>query len=252
MQRERSPHTPDLGGHGFDVADIHGVLIDGLRGRAGALDEEQAVQGIDALSEVALHAVLADVLRERGFGVLRERPYPGHRDMGRPGERPTHAARMRCDLVLTPAPGVTLGDPVADLRERDALEGTLFAGAELKPVKPTLPPEDALWLEVKTLGQFCFKRGVPVPNTTYAAELTQAVFDDLAKLSHEPLIRHGALVLVLFTCDKTTAEHDVGVAMHRALDKGVVFRSPITGGFEISDRIGNAWCAVVVVGSVGV
>lgn len=252
MQRERSPHTSDLGGHGFDVVDVHGALVDGLRGRAGALDEEQAVQGIDALSEVALHAVLADVLRGRGFGVLRERPYPGHRDMGRPGERPMHAARMRCDLVMTPMAGMSLGDPVADLRERDAMEGTLFAGAELKPARPTLPPEDALWLEVKTLGQFCFKRGVPVPNTTYAAELTQAVFDDLAKLSHEPLIRHGALVLVLFTIDKATAEHDVGVAMHRALDKGVAFRSPITGGFEISDRIGNGWCAVVIVGSVGV
>ena len=134
-----------------------------------------------------------------------------------------------------------------------ATSGTsIFAGAELKPAKPTLAPAEALWLEVKTLGQFCFKRGVPVPNATYAAELTQAVFDDLAKLSHEPLIRHGALVLVLFTVDRGTAEHDVGVAMHRALDKGIVFRSPITGGFEISDRIGNAWCAVVVVGSVGV
>lgn len=231
---------------------MHEALVEGLRAHAEALDEEQAVQGIDALNEVALHALLADVLRVSGHGVLRERPYPGHKDMGSAGNRPTHAARLRCDLVLTPAPGIVLGDPVADLRERDALEGTLFARAELKPTKPAVPPEDALWLEVKTLGQFCFKRGVPAPNTTYAGELTLAVFEDLAKLSHEPLIRHGALVLVLFTLDRTTAEHDVGVAMHRALDKGVTFRSPITGGFTISDRIGNAWCAVVVVGSVGV
>lgn len=238
--------------HTWSIPDVHGALVEGLRIAADALDEEQAVQGIDALSELALHTLLADMLRAQGLGVLRERPYPGHRDVGASGNRPKDSARQRCDLVLTPRAGVTLADPLAALRERDQLEATLFADAELKPTKPTVASGDALWIEVKTLGQFCFKRGVPVPNTTYAAELTQAVFDDLAKLSHEPLIRHGALVLVLFTVDRETAEHDVGIAAHRVLDKGVIFRSPTHAGFTITDRIGNGWCSVVCIESVTV
>ncbi len=234
----------------WSVPDIHDVLVTGLRARADALDEEQAVQGIDALSELALQGVLADVLRAHTLGVIRERPYPGHKDMGSAGNRPKDSARLRCDLVLTPRAGLSIADPVAALRERDEVENTLFAGAELQPSRPTIAAGDALWLEVKTLGQFCFKRGVPAPNTTYASELTQAVFEDLAKLSHEPLIRHGALVLVLFTTDRETAEHDVGVALHRALDKGVAFRSPVRGGFGITDRIGNGWCSLMCVESV--
>lgn len=252
MSGTRYPRTDAVTAYQWDLAVVHGAVVEGLGARERAIVEEQAVQGLDALSEVALQRTLSDLLARAGFGVLRERPYPGHQEQGSAGGRARDSARMRCDLVLTPVPGMALGDPVAELRERDAMSGTLFAGAELQPVRPTMAPEDALWLEVKTLGQHCFKRGVPAPNTTYGGELTQAVFEDLAKLSHEPLIRHGALVLVLFTGDRGTAEHDVGVAMHRALDRGVVFRSPIQGGFPISDRIGNGWCGVVVVGSVGV
>ncbi len=244
-----SATSPDFA---WNLADIHETLVEGLRARALAADEEQAVQGIDALSEIALHAMLADILVQTEFGVLRERVYPGQPGVAAEKARPKDSARMRCDIVLTPRKGMKLTDPVEQLRERDALVGTLFAETPLPTSKPTLTAAQALWIEVKTVGQYCFRRDIPVPNTTYGADLTQAMFDDLAKLSHEPLIHQGTLALILFTADRETAEHDVGVAMHRVLDKGVAFRAPIRGGFPITDRIGNAWCCVAVVPSVSV
>lgn len=89
------------------------VLIDtaaaALRRESARLREEGAVRGLDACAEVALHALLEKGFRDGGFGVYRERPFPG---LG--GARPRHSERERCDIVLTPDPAVELLDPVED------------------------------------------------------------------------------------------------------------------------------------------
>lgn len=216
-----------------------------LRARADALRAEQAVHGLDAMAELEFHPLLAAGFEGAGFGVYRERPYPGQ-----PGRRPRHAERERCDLVLTPASGIAIRDPVAELKVRDAAAGTLFAPlAEVMAIAPGIPPEDAFWLEIKLVGQFCFTAGIPGPNRSYSSELLSVVTSDIPKLSRDGMIRHAALLLILFCADRATAEHDLAAFMHRCLDRGLPVSSPSMARFDIPDLIGNTLgtvCAVPV------
>lgn len=224
--------------------EIVDIAAEGLRAHAARLDLEQAVHGLDALSEVEFHPLLAGAFRESGMGVFPEWPYPGE-----VSRRAKHAERERCDLVLTRGPG-ELVDPVAILKERDAAEGTLFAGISGTGERGTAHlwhPEDAFWLEVKVVGQFCFTSGVPGPNRTYSSELGRLPAGDLAKLAREARVAHGALMVIAFTGDRETADHDVGVFIHRCLDRQLPVRTPSTARFLIADRIGNAHCSVVAV-----
>jgi hypothetical protein len=207
---------------------------------------EQAVHGIDSLCELDFHPILAAAFSDAGFGVERERPYPSI--LGTSHKRPKLAARQRCDLVLTPHPTAPLIDPVEQLRAHDALLGTLFESAA-----PTAPatiqgtrPEDAFWLEVKLVGQYCYTQGVPGPNRAYSSELTHSLYTDLAKIHADEALRWSGLLLIYFTDCEDTASHDLTIALHRSLDKGHTFRAPISESFPIPDRIGNAWCSVVV------
>jgi hypothetical protein len=151
--------------------------------------------------------------------------------------------------VLTQTPG-ELVDPVAALKERDAAEGTLFAilssTGEAKTPHPW-HPEDAFWLEVKVAGQFCYTTGVPGPNRAYASELGRLPAGDIAKLAREPAIRHAALMVILFTADRATADHDLGAFAHRCLDRDLPVQAPSLARLEIADRIGNSLCTVAVV-----
>jgi len=228
--------------HIWNAGELLEWTRDALARVENGLRREQAVRGSDALSEVQIHPLLAAGVREHGLGVLREQPYPGIV----PGRR-KRSERSRCDLVLLPASGLKLRDPVEELVEAEAQAATLFAGVPRSPDPATISSREAYWLEVKCVGQYTYTQGVPGPNRAYAGEITHAHSEDLAKLAQEAFIERGGLLVVLFTDEPEVATHDLGVALARAADKGLPVRSPQRASFEIQDRIGNRWCTLSLI-----
>lgn len=210
----------------WSTADIADAVEAGFLRRAEHDDLEQAVYGFDALDELGLHPIIFDALREPGWGVWPEMTYPGEYHKRKRSEG------RRCDCVLTPG-----GTP---LRDR-AVRGTLFDALD------AADPEDAYWLEIKTVAQFemsgAFRR--------YTAELLNPVQKDVKKLWSDGVIRHAGLLIVLFTRDAEVAEHDLAVWHDRCLSKGLPVGPPAVRGLPITDRIGNAWCGVAVYGVRG-
>src|SRR4051812_34976250 len=92
---------------------------------------EQAVYGLDAKEELAIHGLLGDGLAQ-WYEVAREVHYPGS-----VGNKLTH--RQRCDFALTPK-GRNL--------KLDWAPPSLFDPPDL------CGPGEALWLEVKVAYQF--------------------------------------------------------------------------------------------------
>lgn len=197
------------------------------------------------------------------------------------------SSRERCDIVLTPAPHVGVRDevwppPDASREKPTTAEAqlSLFATreaddavAQAKLREPTrrnmsdasvmpqlVQPFEACWLELKVVGQFTIIDGFAQPNSGYASLLTAACASDIKKLSSLGHLARwsttglqapsAASVLVLFTVDAAAADHDVPVALHRAMDRGAIFRAPIVGQFAIPDRVGNACCTIAVIASV--
>lgn len=211
-----------------------------LQGRADELRIEQAVRGLDAMAEVEFHPLLAAGFERAGFGVHREFPYPGQ-----PGKRPKHAERERCDLVLTTSPGLRIRDPVRELKTKDAGTGTLFEPmADTLAVEPGIPPDEAFWLEVKLVAQFCFSNGVPGPNRTYASELLRLSASDIPKLARDAAIRHAGILVLLFSADRATADHDLAAFVHRCLDRDLPVGGPSVERVSIPDLIGNTLATV--------
>lgn len=244
--------------------DILDALIDELRDRETDLRCEQAVHGLDALSEVELHPLLAASCARLGLGALREQFYPStwRKRTWRAGggeDLPLPRDRERCDLVIVERPGLTLADDVRREKRtrkvRAKTQGTLFeaiaeneiaagslAGAESGAARP----QDALWLEIKVIGQYEYVDGVPGPNPSYAYRLTRSVTADLAKLAADPIIECGGALLVLFAATKEVVEHDLLALAHRCLDRGIPITSPMTRTLPIQDRIGNRLCALAM------
>lgn len=222
---------------GREIAD---VVLDALSTRAAELDIEQAVYGLDALDELELHVVIAAGLSASGLGVHREQPYPTM------GQRQRQTERQRCDLVLTPEPGLPLRDERESQLAREAHASTLFADV-IPPQPPEVEPEACAWIEVKVVGQFCLTQGIAGPNTAYAAELVGALRTDLKKLASEPQILIGGVLLVLFTAEEIVAEHDIAAAVHRVLDRGVSVGEVTARHAPLNDRLGNSCLSVVTV-----
>jgi len=202
------------------------AAADALSARARDLDEEQSTAGLDALDEVALHAVLARGFVDAGLTPAPEQRYPGRRARARRSEG------ERCDLVLLPDGADHLTDPLA--------ADTLFGdrGAD---------PADAFWLEVKAAHQYAVIGDAAAgPNPGYSGQLLSAATADLRKIAGDPAIRFGGLLLVLFTADEPTAGHDLGVWLSRCLDRGLPIGAPAVEGFDITDRIGNTRCTVAL------
>lgn len=222
-----------------------------LAGAAREMDLEQAVYGLDSWDEVRLHPLIGQGVAGLGFGVFREQVYPSAAKSA-----PKRSERARCDLVVTSSPALAPADPVSERLEREAARGTLFAHlAEQSPQigaggeagdGARCPPEEAMWIEVKAIGQFEFLAGVPGPNAGYAGSL-RAASADLRKLTQEPRIETGALLLVLFTADSRVAEHDLVAFVHHCLDRGLAVGEPVHTSFPIADRIGNNACTVGMV-----
>lgn len=220
------------------------LAADALRKRSEELAAEQAVYGLDALSEVEFHPLLAAAYRSAGLGVWPEQPYPGS-----PGKRPRRTARERCDLVLTESADAPLRDPVAHQTELEVAAGTLFAPqAEALIARSRFtPPEDAFWLEIKLVGQYCYSAGIPGQNQTYSSELLRIAPGDLPKLVRDPRIRHAGLLLILLTADRPIADHDLAALMHRCLDRSLPVSSPSIARLPIEDRIGNRLCTLALI-----
>lgn len=230
-----------------DAADLAPTLCEQLVRALAAADarfsEEQAPLGLDALDETAIHPILAEGLAADGWGVHRETPYPGDHETA-------DSARDRCDLVLTSDPGATLLDPVhADRRVR-AGAGTLFAamasGMESDASRDAVPPEDAVWVEIKAVAQHAYRDGVPGPNRAYANEMVNGPASDVCKLIGDGVIERAAACLVLFTEDEAVARHDIELVAHRLLDDGLPIGLPASASASITDRAGNACVTVAV------
>lgn len=208
------------------TADIADAVATRLRARAREDDREQAVYGFDALDELGLHPLIHDALRQAGYGVWPEQRYPGHWHKSKRSEG------LRCDVVLTPD----------DLPLRDPeLKGTLFDAMQAHD------PEAAYWLEIKTVAQF----ETSGPFRRYTSELLSPVASDVKKIWNDGVICHGGLLLVLFTADQRTAEHDIAAWHQRCLERGYPLGTPTVRGLPMTDRIGNAWCQVGVFGVRG-
>lgn len=248
----------------WNADEIVDLLAQTLREREGELRREQAFAGLDALQETELHPILAGVGPLASWGVLREVLYPAQWKSRKPRRKPLpeDAERQRCDVVLTPKPDQRLADELkserARVRARELVRGTLFeslATDEPAPVDLSkdlvVLPEDAYWLEVKAVGQFSYVDGVPGPNPAYSSQLTRGVSGDLRKLMADTSVRRGGALLVHFTADEGIAKHDLGVLVHRLLDKGLVIRPPATARVGILDRVGNAVCTLVLIEPAG-
>jgi len=208
---------------GWDVIEIVEAVEAGLRSQAQACDAEQAVYGIDGLDELELHPMIQDSLKQATYGVWPEQRYPSHRP-ARPRRRRSEG--QRCDIVLT-------SDTDQPLVEPDA-EATLFAEEN------ALPLEAAYWLEIKTVSQFTTEG--PFPH--YSKELLSPVARDIRKLADDPLIFHAGLLLILFTADQSTAEHDLQAWEQRCLRRGLPVAPPVARHFKITDRLGNGITSV--------
>lgn len=184
------------------------------------LEREQAVYGLDALDELALHPVLAEVFRRSGHGVYREVRYPSDR-------KARESEGERCDFVLTPN-GRELAQPGAP--------GSLFDPADAVELC------DAFWLEVKVVSQFT----VGGANPYYSSQLLATVRQDVTKLSKDPGILQAGLLIVLFAEDERVAEHDLGAWLDQCLKRGLPIGAPARRTLCINDRLGNRCCAIAV------
>lgn len=240
----------------WNLDDILSLLVSALRAEHDRLTGEQAVHNLDALDEVALHPILCAALGGVGLGVLREQAYPSEW-LSKPGRRrkalPDESQRLRCDLVLTHAPGQPLIDPLrhqrALLEDLALAERTLFAQparARAAEAPPGVPPSDACWLELKVVGQFCHTAGVPEANRQYASHLVRSVAGDLKKLACDPSVVHAGVALVLFTASHDVARHDLGVVTRRCAQRDLLRALPRVESFPIVDRIGNTACTVAL------
>lgn len=217
------------------------AAAEGLRHIAEQLDAEQAVMGIDALDELDLHPVIGKGLTAVGVGVLAEQPYPSS-----PLARPHDRDRPRCDLVLTPQPGQILADQILRDRERDRAAVTLFADIAdtLDDDINTVDPREAMWIEVKAVGQFTALRGASEPNPSYASEMVRGPLADLRKLAADPIIEHAGAMLIVMCERPEIAENDMGIVTHRCLDAGLNVAAPAIATIPIVNRMGNACAAV--------
>lgn len=181
---------------------------------------EQAVYGLDAKDELALHALLAEKLTA-SYEVAREVHYPSSW-----GRKLSH--RQRCDLVLTPR-----GRPL----KLDHTPPTLFDA----PTQATAA--DALWLEVKVAAQF---REGGLRHVRYGQQWRSAIIEDLRKMEADELIREAGLILIVFNESAAVLEKDLDLFETVLAQKEVLAGFRHVRSVEILDRIGHRLCTAAV------
>ena len=204
----------------WDFSTVADRLEGVLRQAEADLRLEQAVYGLDAQDELALHALLAKGLAAH-YEVAREVHYPSSF-----GKKLTH--RQRCDLVLSPR-----GRPL----RLDSAPPSLFDPPNMSE------PADALWLEVKVAYQF---REGGVRHGGYGAQWRTKVVEDLRKMEAEEKIHEAGLVLLVFNESGEILEKDL------QLFEDVLAQKEVLAGFrhvrsvEIWERMGHRLCTAAV------
>jgi hypothetical protein len=204
----------------WDFSTLADRIAAGLQSAETDLRLEQAVYGLDARDELALHELLSHRLAH-DYEVSREVHYPSTA-----GRKKTH--RPRCDVVLSPK-----GCPL----RLDTVPAGLFDPPHM------CEPGDALWLEVKVAHQF---REGGAHHGGYGAQWRQAVVDDLRKMEAEQPIRQAGLVLIVFNESAEILQKDL------ELFEDVLAQKEVLAGFRqvrsipILDRIGHRLCTVAV------
>lgn len=205
----------------WDLREFADRLGETLQGAEDAFRLEQAVYGLDSLDELRLHQLLVRGL-SKWYTVLREAYYPSSAAR-RKSNRP------RCDLVLTPH-----GRPLRTSDEPD-----LFTPPD------AVPPEEALWVEIKTAHQF---RDVATIDSTYAAQWRQGVVDDLKKMLADSRIHDAAILLIVFNESEDVLAKDLELfqdhlSSQRVLGPMVTQTSLSTArhvrSIRITDRMGH-------------
>ena len=205
------------------VSGIADSLGAGLRRSFEQRDIEQAVYGFDVEDELALHPVIAQILRDAGYGVHREQRYPADRTKS----RSRLSVGERCDFVLTP-----------DQRPLTAEEsrGTLFDSPQ------SIALDEAFWLEVKVVSQFTLEG----PNANYSSQLLSCVRQDVTKLSKDPGILRAGLLIIMFVRDEIVADHDLNIWQDRCLARGLPIGAPSIRRIPINDRHGHGLCVLAL------
>lgn len=166
-------------------------------------------------------------------------------------EQAVNGLDARRELELHPVLAAALRDAgyhvLAEQRfPRDRHQRKRSAGSRCDLVVTTAacdePDAGALWIEVKVVAQFQ-RLG---PNRAYAAALQTPVWKDVTKLAGDPAIAHGLVLLVLFTADAATADHDLAVWRRRAIERGLHLWPTVVRALPIGDRLGNRVCTVAL------
>lgn len=206
---------------------------------------EQAPSGVDTRTELQLHETIADALRSDlcGWTVIREQPLPG-----KPLSGSRITDRERCDIVLVPAGATSIADPEHVRRERAGLAATLFAESSLveETTHGRADPRECVWLEIKLARAWTTGDHGVRPNPAWTRELVELPILDVEKLATDPCIDLAHVAILAFGPDEQTVQHDLHIALSRAIDRGVPVTSPISRGVPLTDRIGNAHCSVTL------
>ena len=101
---------------------------------------------------------------------------------------------------------------------------------------------DAGWLEVKLVAQHR-PHGA---GADYSQRLQGPVWRDVTKLARDPGIHDAAVLLVLFTEDDATANHDLAVWARRASERGLALWPRRESALDIGDRLGNRRCRLAI------
>lgn len=225
----------------WDLAEIISSAADQIRSYEQLLIDDHAYAGIDALREIDLHPIVCEGLTQIFQVVLREECLPSTaKDL--PGKN----SRERVDFILLPDRKKSLFDPVSAHMEVHRASGTLFESVASLP-KPTpseCDPKDAMWVEMKCIPQFRYIDGVPTPNTKYAQEIVNGPSEDVVKLASDPLIRHCAVLVVVFNELKEAGPHDLAMSVRTMIDRDLPVGMPELEQIAIEDRGGNGWCTL--------
>lgn len=185
-----------------------------------ALRLEQAVYGLDVRDEIQLQTLLAEGLASR-YSVAREVHYPSTA-----GRKASH--RARCDIVLTPH-----GRPLkTDLRPPGLFD----------PVD-TVPPDQALWLEMKVAVQF---REGGHRHPGYTTQWRTTIVEDLRKMESETLIHEAGLLLMVFNESDEILQKDLELFETHLAQQEVLAGFRRVRSIPIPARIGHRLCTVAL------
>ncbi len=195
----------------WNVALLADRFRDALEQKNTAFRQEQAVFGIDSLSERQIQVLVAEHLANE-YEVQREVHYPSCAS-------PKLSDRQRCDLRLFPKG--TYEESDSAVRSRDA----------------------SLWVEMKVAYQY---REGGMRNRQYNAQWRVHIAEDVRKIESDRLICDAVIALVFFTESVEIAQKDLDLFELVLAEKGVLVGFRHVRHMNIPDRIGHRTCTVAL------